>query len=52
MRRDVAGDHHRTQYFLRLRPLAERGSLGGTTPLEPVLSRVPLQAGKPAAGVG
>jgi hypothetical protein len=39
MRRDVAGAHHKTQYFLRLRPLAERGSLAGTTPLGPVLSQ-------------
>jgi hypothetical protein len=39
MRRDVAGEHHRTQHFLRLRPLAERGSLAGTTPLGPVLSQ-------------
>jgi hypothetical protein len=37
MRRDRARGHHRTQYFLRLRPLAERGSLGGRRPLAPVL---------------
>jgi hypothetical protein len=37
MRRDRAGGHHHTDYFLRLRPLVERGSLGGTTPLAPVL---------------
>ncbi len=39
MRRDRAGGHHQTDYFLRLRPLVERGSLAGTTPLAHVLSR-------------
>ena len=39
VRRDRARGHHRTEYFLRLRPLAERGSLAGTTPLAPVLSQ-------------
>jgi hypothetical protein len=39
MRRDRAGAHHQTDYFLRLRPLVERGSLAGTTPLAPVLSQ-------------
>ena len=29
MRRDRARGHHRTEYFLRLRPLAERGTLRG-----------------------
>jgi hypothetical protein len=38
MQRDRARGHHKTEYFLRLRPLAERGSLAGTTPLTPVLS--------------
>jgi hypothetical protein len=37
MQRDRARGHHRTQYFLRLRPLAERASLGGRRPLAPVL---------------
>jgi hypothetical protein len=40
MRRDRAGGHHRADYFLRLRPLGERGSLAGATPLAPVLSQV------------
>jgi hypothetical protein len=39
MRRDRARGHHKTEYFLRLRPLLERGSLAGTTPLAPVLSQ-------------
>jgi hypothetical protein len=39
MQRDRARGHHKTEYFLRLRPLAERGSLAGTTPLTPVLSQ-------------
>lgn len=38
MLRDRAGGHHRTEYFLRLRPLLERGSLAGATPLAPVLA--------------
>jgi hypothetical protein len=37
MQRDRARGHHKTEYFMRLRPLAERGSLAGTTPLTPVL---------------
>jgi hypothetical protein len=37
MLRDRRRGHHRTEYFLRLRPLAERGTLAGTTPLAPVL---------------
>jgi hypothetical protein len=36
--RDRARGHHRTEYFLRLRPLVERGSLAGATPFGPVLS--------------
>jgi hypothetical protein len=39
VRRDRARGHHKTDYFLRLRPLVERGSLAGTTPLASVLSR-------------
>jgi hypothetical protein len=39
MQRDGVESRHKTTYFLRLRPLAERGSLGGTTPLGPVLSQ-------------
>jgi hypothetical protein len=37
IRRDRARGHHRTEYFLRLRPLAESGSLGGRRPLASVL---------------
>lgn len=32
MRRDRERGHHRTEYFLRLRPLLERGSLAGAAP--------------------
>ena len=38
MRRDRRDERHKTEWFLRLRPLAERGSLVGTTPLAPVLA--------------
>jgi hypothetical protein len=38
MLRDRARGHHRTEYFLRLRPLLERGSLAGTTPLAHAVS--------------
>ena len=38
MRRDRRDERHKTEWFLRLRPLAERGSLAGTTPLAPVLA--------------
>jgi hypothetical protein len=38
MRRDRARGHHKTEHFLRLRPLVERGSLNGTAPLALVLS--------------
>jgi hypothetical protein len=41
MRRDRADERHKTEWFLRLRPLRERGSLGGTAPLAPVLARAP-----------
>jgi hypothetical protein len=41
MRRDRAGGHHKTDYFLRLRPLTERGSLAGASPLAPVLVQIP-----------
>jgi hypothetical protein len=33
VRRDRARGHHKSESFLRLRPLVERGSLAGTTPL-------------------
>jgi hypothetical protein len=39
MRRDRARGHHKTEYCVRLRPLVERGSLVGTTPLGAVLSQ-------------
>jgi hypothetical protein len=38
MRRDRARGHHRTEYFLRLRPLRERGTLAGTAPFADVLT--------------
>ena len=39
LKRDRARGHHRTEYFLRLRPLLERGTLAGSAPLAPVLAR-------------
>jgi hypothetical protein len=39
MQRDRARGHHRTEYFLRLRPLAERGSLDGAAPLASALGQ-------------
>jgi len=39
MPRDRARGHHKTEYFLRLRPLSERGSLADATPFARVLSR-------------
>jgi hypothetical protein len=39
VRRDRARGHHRTEYFLRMRPLVERGSLAGATPFAPVLAQ-------------
>jgi hypothetical protein len=38
MRRDRAEERHRTEWFLRLRPLEERGSVGGVTPFHGVLA--------------
>jgi hypothetical protein len=37
VRRDRARRHHKSEYFLRLRPLAERGSLDGGAPLAPAI---------------
>lgn len=45
MRRDRARGHHKTEYFARLRPLVERGSLAGTTPFAPVLGATYERAG-------
>jgi hypothetical protein len=39
IQRDRARGHHRTEYFLRLRPLVERGRLDGAAPLRPVLAQ-------------
>lgn len=39
MRRDRTRRHHKREYFMRLRPLAEHGSLAGATPLAPFLVR-------------
>ena len=47
MRRDRANGHHRTEWFLRLRPLAERGSLAGRAPFAGLLA-----AGTPVAAGG
>lgn len=38
MRRDRKGAHHSREYFMRLRPLVERGSLAGAAPLADVLA--------------
>jgi hypothetical protein len=40
VRRDRERGHHRTEYFLRLRPLLERGSLRGAAPLAGVLAQL------------
>jgi hypothetical protein len=40
MKRDRARGHHRTEYFLRLRPLRERGTLDGAAPFAGVLAQV------------
>lgn len=37
MRRDRAAEHHRTEWFLRMRPLEERGTLAGAAPFGDVL---------------
>lgn len=43
MRRDRAHENHKTEWFVRVRPLAERGTLDGRAPLAPVLdARVPI----------
>jgi len=44
MRRDKAGEHHRTEWFLRLRPLQERGTLDGAAPFAGLLEREPTPA--------
>lgn len=41
MRRDRAEQHHRTEWFLRLRPLEERGSLDGVAPFAGLLEPDP-----------
>ena len=40
MRRDRAGGHHRTEWFLRVRPLEERGTLAGRAPFGALLGAV------------
>jgi hypothetical protein len=40
MKRDRERGHHRTEYFLRLRPLLERGSLAGAAPFASVLGEL------------
>jgi hypothetical protein len=39
IQRDRARHHHKTEYFLRLRPVVERGRLAGATPLRSVLGQ-------------
>lgn len=39
MQRDRVRGHHRTEYFLRLRPLAERGTLAGSAPFAATAAR-------------
>ena len=41
MRRDRAEQHHRTEWFLRLRPLEERGTLDGVAPFAGLLEPEP-----------
>jgi hypothetical protein len=41
MRRDLTQERHTTQHFLRLRPLAERGTLAGARPFSTVLETAP-----------
>jgi hypothetical protein len=43
MRRDRARGHHRTEYFLRLRPLAERGTLNGTAPFAHAVAQLAVR---------
>ena len=50
IQRDRARGHHRTEYFMRLRPLLERGTLAGTAPLRPVLSQPPTLGGQDERG--
>jgi hypothetical protein len=53
MRRDRANGHHRTEWFLRLRPLAERGSLAGAAPFAAVgLSPSPPLPSRRVAAAG
>jgi hypothetical protein len=44
MKRDRAEQHHRTEWFLRLRPLEERGTLDGAAPFAGLLEPEPLVA--------
>ena len=38
MKRDRANGHHSTEWFVRIRPLAERGTLGGSAPFAGALA--------------
>ena len=42
MKRDKSEEHHRTEHFVRVRPLAERGMLDGTAPFAAVLGAQPV----------
>jgi hypothetical protein len=44
MRRDRANGHHRTEWFMRICPLEERGTLNGAAPFAPVLDRAAAPA--------
>jgi hypothetical protein len=44
MRRDRAEQHHRTEWFSRIRPLEERGTLNGATVFGDLLAPKPLAA--------
>ncbi len=37
MKRDRENEHHSTEWFMRVRPLAERGTLAGDAPFAEVL---------------
>lgn len=45
MRRDRAHENHRTEWFLRVRPLAERGTLNGAAPFASALGADRVVAG-------
>jgi hypothetical protein len=44
MKRDRANEHHRTEWFTRIRPLEERGTLAGAAPFEGLLTAAAVPA--------